>query len=126
MSTTVVTNLQDRRAEVSTRSGKITVTNLQDRRADLAARSGRVATVYAQAAPGPMGPPGTASAGAFFHFINGVPSTIWTINHNLGFYPAVTTIENTGDIMEGELEYVDINNVIVHFAYAVDGDAYLS
>lgn len=102
------------------------VTNLQDRRVVINDRVNRKTVVYAVAAPGPQGPPGTASAGAFFHYINGVPSTDWVINHNLGFFPNVTTIENTGDIMEGEIVYVDANTVTVHFAYAVDGDAYLS
>lgn len=104
----------------------VVVTNREPRRAVLADRQGRNAVVYSRSGPGPQGPPGTASAGAFFHYINGVPSMTWTINHNLGFYPSVTTIENTGDIMEGEIEYVNANTVIVHFAYAVDGDAYLS
>ena len=54
------------------------------------------------------------------------PSATWTIVHNLNFHPNVTVVDSAGTIVEGEMTYVDQNNMILGFQSAFSGNAYLS
>ena len=61
-----------------------------------------------------------------FEFTQGVPSTLWQIQHNLDKFPSVTTV-NTNEIQVfGEVEYIDKNNLNVHFTAGFSGKAYLN
>jgi hypothetical protein len=52
--------------------------------------------------------------------------TSLTITHNLGRYPSITVRENsTGDVIVGEYEYTDENNIELTFSEAVSGTVYL-
>jgi hypothetical protein len=53
-------------------------------------------------------------------------STLWTIAHNLGRRPSVTTVDTVGDEIEGQVHYVDANTVQVAFSPAVAGKAFLN
>lgn len=72
---------------------------------------------------GPQGPPGPTLA--YTHTQN-LPSTTWNITHNLGIYPQVTVQEFGGDTVEGEISYVDANNMTVTFSGLMSGYAHLS
>lgn len=54
------------------------------------------------------------------------PSTIWRISHSMNKYPAVTVKDGDGNIVIGELDYTDINNVKITFSSAISGTAYLN
>ena len=69
---------------------------------------------------GPPGPPGTE-----FIYSQGLPQTVWTINHNMGFFPSVTIVSSAGGMVEGDITYIDSNNLTVSFAVAFSGTAYL-
>jgi len=56
----------------------------------------------------------------------GVASSTWTINHNLGFYPNLTVQDSAGTIYEGEITYTDSGSLTVTFSSAFSGKAYLS
>lgn len=56
----------------------------------------------------------------------GLASTVWTIEHNLGFYPSVTVFMSSGDVVEGAIEHQDTNNLTITFSVAISGTAYLS
>jgi hypothetical protein len=56
----------------------------------------------------------------------GSASNSWTIPHNLGFFPNVTTIDSAGNIVEGEIAYTNSNSLTVSFSSAFSGKAYLS
>ena len=56
----------------------------------------------------------------------GVASSTWTINHNLGFYPNLTVQDSAGTIYEGEITYTDSVSLTVTFSSAFSGKAYLS
>lgn len=61
-----------------------------------------------------------------FEFTQGVPSTLWQIQHNLDKLPSVTAV-NINDVQVfGEVEYVDKNNLNVHFTAGFSGKAYLN
>ena len=50
----------------------------------------------------------------------------WIINHNLGKYPSVTVISNSGEEIFGELTFTDTNTIQLNFSEAVEGNAYLN
>jgi hypothetical protein len=51
---------------------------------------------------------------------------VWTIHHNLGYYPNVTVFDSNDDEVEGDLDYTDDNNLTLTFAVPISGIAYLS
>ena len=61
-----------------------------------------------------------------YHHKQQSSSAVWTITHNLNFYPNVTTMDSGGSIVEGELEHLSRNTLRVTFLAAFSGDAYLS
>lgn len=82
---------------------------------------------------GVQGAQGPAGAGAdisvsdlAYHHVQNVASSIWNITHNLGFYPNITVVDSAGTVLEGDLEYIDLNNIRVTFSAAFSGNAYLS
>ena len=73
---------------------------------------------------GPQGPSGNADA-AYVHD-QVFSSDTWTIVHNLGFRPNVSIFDSGGSEVEGDIEHVDINTMILTFNAAFGGKAYLS
>lgn len=82
---------------------------------------GPVGPVGPQGVQGIQGPPGSS----YVHTQNTVSST-WSITHNMGFYPNVTTTDVTGFAIEGEVTYLTLNTLTVSFGIATTGFAYLS
>ena len=61
-----------------------------------------------------------------FEFTQGVPATTWNIQHNLGKFPSVSVINNNNVIINGEVTYIDNNNVQLNFSAGFTGKAYLN
>jgi hypothetical protein len=57
-------------------------------------------------------------------FTQSTPATIWTIVHNMGTYPKITTVDNGGALIEGNVTYASANVITVEFSPAVAGKAY--
>lgn len=76
---------------------------------------------------GPQGPPGASGAAAtsYVH-TQAIPSATWTVTHNLGMYPAVTVIDSSNRVVEGDTAYPSSNSVVLTFSAAFSGVAYLS
>jgi hypothetical protein len=55
-----------------------------------------------------------------------VPSALWTITHNLGFYPNVTVIDSAGAFQQGLPHYISDSEVHIEFGSAMSGSAFLS
>lgn len=53
-------------------------------------------------------------------------SDTWVIEHNLGFFPNVTTVDSAYTQVEGNVVYNSINRVTIYFSTAFAGYAYLS
>lgn len=81
-----------------------------------------------QGIQGEQGPQGIPGPGDTFRYIHEqlIPSTTWTITHNLNGYPNVTALSSDGSVVEGDLTYVDLNVVVMDIAWAISGVAYLS
>ena len=70
---------------------------------------------------GPQGPPGSS-----FTFTQNAVSSSWSITHNMGFNPNVTTTNSAGMNIEGEIQYTSLNSLTINFSIATSGTAYLS
>jgi hypothetical protein len=53
-------------------------------------------------------------------------SESWTINHNLGFFPNVTVLDNSNRILETYIEYNNINTATIVMNSAASGKAFLT
>jgi hypothetical protein len=51
---------------------------------------------------------------------------IWTIQHNLNFYPSVTVFDSGNNLIEAYVDYENINTAIIVMNSAISGTAYLS
>jgi len=54
------------------------------------------------------------------------PSTVWNIAHTLGFTPNITIVDDNGEVILCDLEYVSENSTIATFSEPISGTAYLS
>jgi hypothetical protein len=78
-----------------------------------------------QGIQGPKGDPGDGTGGSYQH--NQIASSAhWVVQHNLGFFPAVTALDSAGSLIAGDVVYVDANNVEVYFSTPSSGKLYLS
>lgn len=51
---------------------------------------------------------------------------LWMLNHNLGTFPSVTTVDPSGRVILGEVAYLSDNVITVAFSQPVSGNAYLN
>lgn len=69
----------------------------------------------------------SAPGGLVMRYQQAFPSTVWTIDHPLGYWPNVTVTDPTGLVLlPGDLRYVDADTIQVFFSAAIDGYAILS
>ena len=54
------------------------------------------------------------------------PSNQWNINHNLGFFPNITVLDNANRIIEADTQYLNTNSVKIVMNVALSGVAYLT
>lgn len=54
------------------------------------------------------------------------PAEVWTIHHNLGFYPNFIAIDSGGTEIEGDPQYLSENTLQITFVSPFGGKAYLS
>jgi hypothetical protein len=66
------------------------------------------------------------SSNEYFKFVQSNPATTWSINHNMGKRPSVFVVTSSGDHVEGDINYIDDNNLTVSFANGFSGEAYLN
>lgn len=87
-----------------------------------AGADGASGSTGATGATGPIGDVGSVS----FVFTQGLPVTVWTINHTLTFVPQVTTVDSTGREVDGDIVYTSPSQIVITFSSAFSGKAYLS
>jgi hypothetical protein len=71
--------------------------------------------------PGPQGAP----AEIFYVHVQGNPSAVWTINHNLGGQPTAVVLDSAGTQCEGTFSYPSASQMIITFTAAFSGTAYV-
>ncbi len=84
---------------------------------------------------GPQGPPGADGvqppeipALVSYRHIQSSASDIWTITHNLGFYPSITVFDSGGSMVEGDVKQslTDDKTLTIEFSAEISGFANLS
>lgn len=63
---------------------------------------------------------------ANFEYTQNQSSKVWEINHNLNKKPSVTTVDSGNNVVIGEVQYIDNNNLTVSFSASFSGNAYLN
>lgn len=53
-------------------------------------------------------------------------SDTWVIPHNKGFFPSVTLVDGSNNVIYSDVSYQDQNEVVVTFSVPVSGKAYLN
>jgi hypothetical protein len=65
----------------------------------------------------------SGGADAYYRHEQLVAASTWTVAHNLGKRPAVTVITSAGDVVEGDIHYVNDNTVELGFGAPFAGSA---
>ena len=68
---------------------------------------------------------GGGSSSTYVH-TQGEAASAWLIVHNMNKRPSVTVVDTADSVVEGELQYVDDDRVLVTFKGAFKGKAYLN
>ena len=61
-----------------------------------------------------------------YHHTQSLSSDTWEVEHNLGFYPNITTMDSAGTLVEGELQHLSKYRLRVTFSAPISGQAFLS
>jgi ribosome-interacting GTPase 1 len=61
-----------------------------------------------------------------FTFEQNIASDEWTINHNLHKKPSITVVDSADNVVIGEENYIDENNLTIKFNSKFKGKAYLN
>lgn len=61
-----------------------------------------------------------------YTFDQATASATWNIAHNLGKYPSVTVTDSSGNVVVGDVNHTDANNLTVSFRAAFAGHAYMN
>lgn len=67
----------------------------------------------------------TTSVSTYIH-TQGVTSSVWNVTHNLNKHPSITVVDTADSIIIGEVQYVNMNSVILTFKAPFKGKAYFN
>jgi hypothetical protein len=95
--------------------------------------SGKYVRQIIVSAPGPQGPAGTNGVAAseivplvsYTHLQN-TPASIWTVVHNLNFFPNATVFDSGESQVEGTTTHINETTLTISFSSAISGKAHLS
>lgn len=71
---------------------------------------------------GPAGPPG----GATYDHVQSTPAAVWSVTHGLSRYPTVVVLDSTGSLVDGDVDYIDADNITLTFSGAFSGKAFFN
>ena len=86
--------------------------------------TGPAGQMGAQGPQGPTGEPGPS--GGYYHHVQGEVSNVWSVQHNLGYNPAVTVHDSAGTVWGADIVYDDFNHLTIQFSVPFAGVADLS
>lgn len=61
-----------------------------------------------------------------FTFTQSTPLLVWNVVHGLGRFPAVSVVDSAGDIVLGDVVYIDSTRLTVTFGAPFSGAVYLT
>ena len=95
--------------------------------------SGKSSRQIIVTAPGPQGASGADGVQSSeiadlvsYRHIQNVLSTVWTVNHNLNFYPNVTVYNSANAMVEGAVNHINPVSLTITFSDPISGKAYIS
>ena len=53
-------------------------------------------------------------------------SAVWNVSHNLAKFGSITIIDSSNNVVNGEVAFVDVNNLNITFSSAFSGKAYIN
>ena len=53
-------------------------------------------------------------------------SATWIITHNLGLYPSVTIVDDSGEVILGDITYDSSSQITISFGEAISGKVFLN
>ena len=68
---------------------------------------------------------GGGVAQSYIHLQNS-PASTWVVNHNLSYYPAVSVVSLTGDVVHGDVNYSGQQQITITFSAPFAGRVYIS
>lgn len=71
------------------------------------------------------GEPAVAPVQSYVHD-QSTSTSLWTIVHNLSWYPSVSVFDSAGSEVEGEVTHINNKQLTINFAGGFSGKAYLS
>jgi len=83
-------------------------------------------TIDLNGSPGDPGPQGPPSVTLTYIYTQGVPATVWDVEHMLGRYPSLEIVDSAGTVVEGDVQYLNDNAIRLTFSVAFSGKAYLT
>ena len=83
-----------------------------------------IVTVITSGPQGPQGAAGTSGAG--YQFIQSSSSDTWTINHNLGFKPAVDVYDSGSQQIQAAVSHTSVNQTVILLTASTAGFARLT
>lgn len=75
---------------------------------------------------GPQGPIGPPGSGASFVHDQTTPSASWVVTHGLGYYPAITILDDSDDVVITDIRHNSVTQVTITFASPFVGRAVFS
>lgn len=63
------------------------------------------------------------SGGQSFVYVQNIASSVWTIAHNFYSYPEITIVDSSGNLVEADILYVNLNVATATFSSAMAGTA---
>ena len=67
----------------------------------------------------------TTSVSTYIHE-QGIAASVWNVTHNLNKHPSITVVDTADSIIIGEVQYVNMNSVILTFKAPFKGKAYFN
>lgn len=64
-----------------------------------------------------------SGASVGYNHVQSSPSTLWTIAHNLGYLPDVSTIDAGSNVVDGSISHLNPNTLTVSFNIPTSGRA---
>lgn len=68
----------------------------------------------------------SAQADVHFEHHQSTPSSTWSINHMLNKFPSVSIVDTSGNVVYGDIQHIDNNNLTINYSAAFSGKAYLN
>lgn len=59
-------------------------------------------------------------------YIQAIAASIWNITHNLGKFPSTVVVDSTNREVEGDIQHIDVNSLVITFSSAFTGKAFFN